>query len=166
MIKKLIVVLLLLSAILNAELFKQSNLGVGLIVGGGSVTTTKDGTQNYTIVGLNADYFVIDNLSVGIGYMSWFGSSPSLNQLTIPVTYYVPMNKKVRPYAGVFLRETFVSSGYKDYESYGGKVGAAMRLSPTSYVGVGLMAERYSSCSAWQEDCSSVYPEVIFAFSF
>jgi len=120
----------MLSGVLNAELFKKTNLGVGIVVGGGSVTTAKDGRQNYTIVGMNADYFIIDNLAVGIGYMGWFRASPSLNQLTFPATYYVPLYKKVRPYFGVFVRETFVSDGYDDYESYGGKVGVAITLSP------------------------------------
>jgi len=166
LIKKVLVALLLLSSMLNAQMFKKTNLGLGIAVGGGSVTTAKDGRQNYTILGVSADYFVMDNLSVGLGYMGWLGATPTLSQFTLPVTYYIPTDKKWRPYFGGFVRKTYVSDGYDDYESYGGKVGVAMTLSPNSYFGVGMISEHQSSCSNWQEDCSTVYPEMVFGFSF
>lgn len=141
-------------------------MGIGIGIGGGSFTTLQDGRQNYTILGISADYYVIDNLSVGIGYKGWFGGTPSLNQLAIPVTYYIPASKKVRPYVGVFVKKTFVSDGYDDFESYGGKLGVAIVMAPNSYVGIGYAAERYSSCGTWQDECSTSYPELVFAFSF
>ncbi len=166
MIGKIILTLLLLSSLLKAELFEQENLNVDVVIGGGTMTTTEDGTQSYAIVGLNADYFIVNNLAVGLGYMGWFGASPTLNQLTIPITYYVPLGAKFRPYFGAFLRETFVSDGYDDYESYGGKVGVAITLSRNSYMGIGWIQEYHSSCGDWQDECSSSYPEFVFALSF
>ncbi|WP_373002986.1 hypothetical protein [Sulfurimonas sp.] len=164
--KNILLALLLLSSVANAELFKKSNVGVGVAIGGGTVTTVRDGQQNYTILGVNADYFVIDNLSVGIGVMSWLGATPTLNQITVPVTYYMPLNEKLRPYVGAFVRKTYVSDGYEDFESYGGKLGVAMILSPNSYIGAGMISEHQSSCSNWQDSCSRTYPEFVFAFSF
>lgn len=166
MIKNISLALLLLSSVASAELFKKTNLGLGVTIGSGTVSTVRDGEQNYTIIGVNADYFFIDNLSVGLGFMSWMGAVPTLSQITVPVTYYVPVNKQLRPYIGAFARKTYVSDGYDDYESYGGKLGMAMVLSPNSYIGVGLISEYQSSCSEWQDNCSRTYPEFVFALSF
>ncbi len=165
MIKKIIVVaLLLLSSISHAELFQKGNLGLGVVVGGGSINVSRK-TQNYTIAGVSAEYFVIDDLSVGLGYVGWFGGTPSLNQVTIPVNYYVPLSKKFRPYVGGFVRQTFVSDGYDDYLSYGAKVGLAYTISKKAYIGVGWVNEFYDDSSIFK-DSSTSYPEVTFAFSF
>jgi len=164
LIKKVLLELLLLASVSHAELYSQGNIGLGIIVGSGS-STTREGTQNYTIAGVNADYFIIDDLSVGLGYMGWFGGTPTLNQITIPVTYYVPLNEKYRPYLGAFIRETFISDGYDDYESYGAKAGVAVSFSKKSYLGIGLVQEFYSS-GKYGNDTSNTYPEIVFAFSF
>lgn len=162
--KKVLSGLLLLAGISHAELFNQGNVGLGIIVGSGS-STTREGTQNYTIAGLSADYFIVDDLSVGLGYMGWFGGTPTLNQVTVPVTYYVPLEEKYRPYVGVFIRETYISDGYNDYESYGAKVGVAISFSKKSYLGIGIVQEFYGS-GKYGNDTSNTYPEIIFAFSF
>lgn len=164
MIKKVLLGLALISSVSHAEFFAKGNTGLGLIVGGGSLTVGRE-IQNYTIVGVSADYFVIDNLSVGLGYMGWFGGTPSLSQVTLPVTYYIPATKKLHPYGGLFLRETFVSDGYGDYESYGVRAGVAITLSSKSYLGVGMVQEYYGS-GRFQESSSYTYPEFVFSFSF
>lgn len=162
--KKVLLALLLVCNVAYAELFEKNRVGLGVIVGSGS-SVTRQGRQYYTIAGVSADYFIVDNLSVGFGYMGWFGATPTLNQITIPVTYYVPLDKKIRPYVGVFVRETFISDGYDDYESYGAKVGVAIALSKESYLGFGVVQEFYSN-DKYANESSNTYPEVIFAFSF
>ncbi|WP_321779269.1 hypothetical protein [Sulfurimonas sp.] len=164
MIKNIIVSLILLSSISHAELFEKGNLGLGVIVGGGSINVNRK-TQNYTIAGVSAEYFVMNDLSVGFGYVGWFGATPSLNQITLPVNYYVPLSEKFRPYVGAFVRETFVSDGYDDYFSYGAKVGLAYTISKKSYIGVAWVNEFYDNSSIFK-DSSTSYPEVTFAFSF
>jgi len=62
LIKRILFALLLLSSLLNAELFKKTNFGLGVTLGGGSLSTIENGTQTYTILGISTDYFVIDNL--------------------------------------------------------------------------------------------------------
>ena len=166
MIKRILFILILFSGILSAESFKKSSLGIGVTVGGGSISTVQNGTQNYTILGVSADYFVMDDLAVGIGYRGWFGGTPTLNEFTIPLTYYIPVNQKVRPYIGAFVRETIVSDGYDNYESYGARVGVAISVVKNSYIGIGWITERQLSCAKWQDDCTSSYPEVVFALSF
>ncbi|OIP54976.1 MAG: hypothetical protein AUK54_05010 [Helicobacteraceae bacterium CG2_30_36_10] len=162
--KKLLLGLLLLGGVSHAELFQQGNVGMGIIVGNGS-SLTREGTQNYTIVGVSADYFIVDDLSVGLGYMGWFGGTPTLNQVTLPITYYIPLDEKFRPYLGAFMRETYISEGYDDYESYGAKAGVAISFSKKSYLGIGVVQEFYGS-GKYGDESSSTYPEIIFAFSF
>ncbi|WP_294960664.1 hypothetical protein [Sulfurimonas sp.] len=166
MIKKIILALLVLSSVANAELFKSSNVSLGLSIGNGNLTTVEDGEQNYTILGFSAEYFVQDNLSVSLGVMSWLGATPTLKQVTTTATYYVPLDQEFRPYFGGFARQTYVSDGYEDYESYGGRLGIAMILSPNSYVSFGVVSEHQSSCAEWQDSCSSTYPELVFGASF
>ena len=164
MIKKVLQGLLLLSSVGHAELFQKNNLGVGVALGGGSITIGRE-VQDYFIFGASTEYFVIDNLSVGVGYLGWFGGTPTLNQITVPINYYIPLETKLRPYMGVFYRETFVSDGYNNYSSYGAKVGVAYSFSKSAYIGFAMVNEQYGSNSLYR-DSSSSYPEITFAFSF
>ena len=163
MIKRILWSLALIASVVNADFFVKGNTSVGIVLGSSSVSYGRY-TQNYTILGVSADYFVIDNLSVGVGYRGWFGGTPSRNQITVPATYYIPVSKKFRPYAGAFVRKTFVSDGFSDYESYGMRGGVTMVLSRNSYMGVGVIKEQYSG--GVFEDSSVTYPEFIFALSF
>ena len=173
MIKRVIIILVLVSTILNAELFKKRDFSVGVVVGRSYLNTTISyETQNYTTLGLSVNYFFIDNLSTGIEYKGWFGGIPTLNQFTLPITYYIsieryiPSFKKVRPYIGVFIRETLVSDGYNNYTSYAAKAGLALIMTPNMYISAGWIKENYVSCPKWQDKCSSGYPEVVFSLSF
>jgi len=154
----------LLSSICSADLFQEGNVGLGIVVGSGTATTS-EGTQNYTLAGVGVDYFIVDDMSVGLGYMGWFGASPSLNQVTVSSTYYLPADEKYHPYFGAFLRETFMSSGYEDYESYGAKVGLAVAFSKKSYLAIGIVQEFYAN-THYGDESSTTYPEIVFAFSF
>lgn len=162
--KKLIFLLLISLASLNADRFSQGDVGIGILVGGGSLSTNY-GVKNYTILGASADYFVIDDLSVGIGYTGWFGSSPTISQLTIPLNYYIPLDKKLRPYIGTFYRYTFIGKPYEDYSSFGAKAGVSMQVSKKAYLGAGWVQEYYDNCSNFK-DCSAGYLEVSLIFSF
>ena len=114
---KTVIATLLLSLSLYGGSFSAGNVGLGLSVGSGSVSYTR-GTQSYFIAGVGADYFVIDGLAIGVGYRGWFGGTPTINQATIPVTYYIPTGKRFRPYAGAFYRYTaFSDDTYNNYNS-------------------------------------------------
>jgi len=164
LIKKFILGLLLVSSVAQAELFQKDTLGIGVALGSGSLTVGRT-TEDYFLLGASAEYFVMDNLSVGLGVLSWIGGTPTLNQFTLPLTYYMPLSERFRPYAGVFFRETLVSDGYDNYSSYGAKLGLAYILSRNSYIGFAMVSEKYGSNSLY-EDSSSTYPEITFAFSF
>jgi hypothetical protein len=118
-----------------------------------------------SILGVNADFFVAENLSIGLGYRGWFGGDPTINQGTIPVTYYIPTNSKFRPYLGAFYRYTYIADDrFDNYSSVGGRAGLAITFQ-NGYVGFGWAQEYYLDSDS-QSDSSSGYPEVVLGFSF
>jgi len=162
LIKKIILALVIMSSIVNADVFDKGRSSVGVVAGAGSY-----GHDTYTIIGVSYDYYVMDGLSIGAGYRGWFGGSPTLNQLTIASSYYIPLSQKFRPYIGAFVRETFVDYdkfGNENYESYGGRAGLAIVMSPTSYVSLGYVYEKYGN-GIFGDDSSS-YPELVFSLAF
>lgn len=123
--------------------------------------------NNYTVIGVNVSYFLIDNLSTGLGYQTWLGEDPSINQVTLPLTYHVPIEGMLRPYVGAFYSHTFMGEDkhyeYNDYDSYGGRVGVTMQTSPNSYVSFGWVQEVYDD---GVDKESRGYPQVSAGFSF
>lgn len=163
--KKIFLLLTLLFSLLQADLFVQGNKTVGISLGSGSVNYGwPRGSEYYTILGVSGDYFIVDDLSVGLAYRHWFGT-PSIDEVTLPVTYYLPLDANMRPYAGLFYRRVFMGSGYDDGDVYGGRAGVTIKVSPRSYLGVGWVQEYWDGCSD-RSDCSSGYPEAVFSFSF
>lgn len=162
--KKMLAVLLFLIVSLQASEFEQGSLGLGISLGVGSMEVGNE-TQQYTLAGGNVDYFVMDDLSVGFRYLGWFGGTPSLNEVSLPVNYYYPYSKSFRPFGGMFVKQTFASDGYSDYSSYGVRVGGLMNFSKRAYLRIGIVEENYSDC-AWHKECSITYPEAVFLFAF
>ena len=165
---KIVSVLLLLSTLAFANPFGAGNRAIGITVGSGSVSYSVgpfSTVENYYILGVNADFFVAENLSVGLGYRGWFGGDPTINQGTIPVTYYIPTNSKFRPYLGAFYRYTYIADDrYDNYSSAGGRAGLAITFQ-NGYVGFGWAQEYYLDSDSLS-DSTSGYPEVVLGFSF
>ena len=165
--KKIILSLAIMASVVNADVFEKGRSSVGIVAG----TSYSYGNQ-YTIVGVSYDYYVMDGLSVGAGYRGWFGGDPSINQLTVASSYYIPLSKRFRPYVGAFIRETFVNHdsaiiGDRNYESYGARGGIAVTMSPNSYMSFGYAYEEYGSCTKYIDaECSSSYPELVFSLAF
>jgi hypothetical protein len=162
--KKILLVISVMASVAWADFFVKGNTGVGITVGSGSVQSGRQ-TKNYLIAGLNGEYFVLDRLSVGLGYVGWFGEEPRYDQVTFPVTYYYNVSRGYSIYGGVFGRYTMVSDVYDDYSSYGVRGGITYSISKKGYVGIGLVQEYYDECS-WRKECSQTSPEFIFAFMF
>lgn len=148
-----------MASVVNADLFEKGDSAFGVVVGSGY-----SGDESYMILGVSGDYFVINGLSVGLGYRGWFGGDPTQNQLTVSTNYYIPLNQKFRPYLGAFFRETFIED-YDDRSSYGGRAGLAVTMSGNTYISVGWAYEEYSDCPKFLE-CSTNYPEVVFSLAF
>ena len=161
MIKLSLLALLFFATLSHADFFEKGNSSLGVVLGAGS-----SNNESYTVAGVSADYFIADGLSIGAGYRGWFGIDPTLNQLTVSSSYYLPIAKKFHPYIGGFARETFVS-GSEDYKSYGTRAGLAVSMSKNSYMSFGYIYEKYANCTeSLLTECSSSYPELVLSLSF
>ncbi|MCK5854127.1 MAG: hypothetical protein KAG56_02820 [Sulfurovaceae bacterium] len=162
---KRVTMALLLSASLASAggMFSIGHKNFGFTVGQDSAYG-----NNYSVLGLNAHYFVADNISVGASYSLWLGDNPTISQLTVPITYHIPLSMPFRPYVGAFYSHTFMGDNghgveYDDYDSYGGRVGMSMITSPNSYVSFGWVQEVYDDGINKE---SRGYPEVSGGISF
>lgn len=166
MMKRTVATLMLIAGISQAASFQQGSKGLGLSLGSGTVAYTYRDNQHYWILGLYGSYFLLDGLEAGVGYRGWFGATPVIHQATLPVTYYLPVNQKFRPYGGLFYRYTFINDPQEDnYSSAGVRAGVAITMTRNSYAGIGWVQEYYRNCDQ-RSDCTSGYPEVLVSFSF
>ena len=138
-------VLFLFSACLQADMFSQGSKSIGVKLGSASI-----GNENYTIAGLSGNYFVIDSLSVGLGYEKWFSGNPDIDKITAESTYFIQANENIRPYAGVLYRRILISGSdrfgrsFDDANSYGGRVGLAV-VQDNLLLSAGVVYEKYDS---------------------
>ena len=158
--KRLLVTLLLSASAIHADgVFSIGHKNFGFSIGQQSAYG-----HDYTVIGASVNYMVADNISAGLAYQTWLGDDPSINQITLPVTYHVPLEAPYRPYVGAFYSHTFMGDDgryvYEDYDSYGYRLGAAFNTSETSYAAVGMVHEFYSTGG------DNIYPEVLFGMSF
>ncbi|WP_457745314.1 hypothetical protein [Sulfurimonas sp.] len=162
MIRKYFLALLLVlyfTGTLNADVFVKNSSNVGVSVGAASSYG-----QNYLLVGISASYFFINNLSVDVYYRGWFNATPTQHELSIGSNYYVTTSKKIRPYFGLFTRQTIVT-GYSSYSSIGARGGIALINTKNTYTSFGYAIEKYINCPGKLE-CSNSYPEIVFGISF
>ena len=155
---------------LIANPFGEGNSAIGVTVGSGSVSYTTGGfrgayIEDYYIFGFSAEYYVFENIALGLGYRGWFGGTPVIHQGSIPLTYYIPTDSKFRPYIGGLYRYTYLDDTlYDSYSSIGARAGLAILMN-NGYAGFGWVQE-YRLDSTNLSDDSSGYPEVVIGFSF
>lgn len=151
---------LLFSTLIYAEdPFSSGKKNFGVTVG-----TDNSFGNNYTVVGANVNYFIVDNLSIGASYNAFLGNSPSINEVTVPVTYHVPIEgTSYRPYVGAFYNQTFIDDPYNDYNILGGRVGISLQTSMNSFMSLGWVQE-FSTSDKNQK--KKGYPEISAGFSF
>ncbi len=142
-----------------SDMFSQENISIGVKLGSASV-----GNRDYTILGVSGSYFILDDLSIGIGYEKWFSGTPSIHKLTVESTYYIPISESVRPYAGVLYRRIFISDSYGDVNAYGYRGGVAF-VKGRLLISAGIVQERYES-SRRVLDSTETYGEVTVGISF
>jgi hypothetical protein len=160
--KKFLLATLLSGSIYAGGMFSVGHKNVSVTAG----TDTAYG-NTYTVIGLNAHYFVVDNISVGLSYTTWLGNDPSINQFNVPITYHIPIAEPYRPYIGGFYSRTLRGEAnghdYGDYDSYGGRVGVTMQTGDGAYVSMGWVQEVTES---GDNVSSRGYPEVSAGISF
>jgi len=146
------------SSLGTSKAFSKSNVSLGILLGSSSI-----GTQNYTVAGVSINYFIIDDLSVGLGYESWFNGNPSIQKLTLESTYYIPASEEVRPYIGGLYRRVLIS-GLPDVNAYGYRAGVAF-IKDNILVSVGMVQEKYETQGNLSSDTQS-YAEIVFGIGF
>ena len=121
--------------------------------------------HSYFLAGVGVGYYVLDGLEVGLDGTHWFGDDPSISMLSPQVRYVaVPLRWPVLPYVGGFYTHYFIGSPFEDFDTIGARVGLLYHQGGGLVVGIGGIAERIiSDCN---EDCTSIYPELSFGFSF
>jgi hypothetical protein len=138
----------------------QKNFGFG-------ISSSRGFGNNYTVVGANFNYFVLESLSAGIGYNGWFGHDPKIHEVTIPVTYYYTFTPQYHPYIGGLYRHTFIgdSDSYntEDYDVYGARIGLAITMGGNTYMQLGWVQEHRTH---GDESDDEGYPEVSMGFVF
>ncbi len=158
---KKIILLLLTSSAIYAEggVFSVGSKNVGFTLG-----TDNSFGNNYTVLGATVNYFIVDNLSLGASYQAFLGGTPDINQVTVPVTYHLPLeNTTYRPYLGAFYNRTFMEKPYNDYDIYGGRAGLSVQTSQNSFMSFGWVQE-FSNTG--NDNDNRGYPEFTGGFSF
>ncbi len=162
--KKFLLGLFLVSSLMG-DMFSQGSTSIGVKLGGASI-----GNEDYTIVGLSGNYFVINDLSVGLGYEKWFSGDPDIDKVTIESTYFIPVSKQFRPYLGLLARRIFISGedrlgrSFNDTNAYGYRAGVAF-VQDRLLISAGIVQEKYDTSEGIFND-TETYLEVVVGFTF
>ena len=122
--------------------------------------------ETYVVVGLGAQYYVVDGLNLGLHWEYWTGSDPKMSKLTPSVQYVFHKMNPVKPYVGAFYRRTYLER-LEDLDSFGARAGVYLQAGRNSYIGAGLVYESYVDCeTATYRKCDSTYGEISFTIAF
>jgi hypothetical protein len=149
----------------DAGPFREGSGRMTLLIGGG--TAYENNIQyNYTILGVGAGYYVVDGLEVGLDVEDWLGNGPRIYRVSPELHYVFYAIDPIKPYAGVFYRRNFIE-GHDDVNSVGFRAGGLFLMSKRSYLGAGVVYDKYLNCSDSPfSSCSDTYPEIIVAVTF
>lgn len=157
--KIILAIVFLISNLLAQSPFSQGNKHVSFSLG-----SSNNFNKNYMVAGVNVNYFILDNLSLGSNYKGYFGASPSIHQITVPVTYHIPLeNTTYKPYLGAFFNHTFLDREFNDYNIYGGRAGFSIQTSINSFISLGWVQEFGNSGDNIK---NQGYPEISAGLSF
>ena len=148
----------LTSFLANSASLTAGSKGIGIKLGGASI-----GAENYTIAGLSAHFFVVDNLSAGAAYEYWFSGKPEVSKATLESTYFIPASEQIKPYVGLLYSHYFIGDN-SDLDAYGYRAGIAYIKSPL-ILSAGFRQEQYGSERAIFSD-NDITAEFLIGYSF
>ena len=120
--------------------------------------------EHYLVLGSGVGVYAVDGLEVGLNGALWLLGDPLLFTITPQVKYvmhYVPV---VKPYLGTFFRHYVVDAAIDNFSSVGMRIGVLLPVRG-AFLGLGAVLERRLSCDGRRGTCSTLYPELSFAFS-
>jgi len=130
----LILSLILGSSLLSASPFDQGRVGVGVEFGTGEIQSSEvnnrqydvENSYNYSMIGLSAEIFPASGLSIGLSARKWFNAKPETYDMSIPITYYVPISHNgLVPYVGGVYRYHYNVGVENHLNVLGGRLGFA-----------------------------------------
>jgi hypothetical protein len=164
--------LLLLAVSLPQRGFADAGVAAGASFGQGRASLSVFGgsgsafSQSYFVLGVGANYYVIQGLGLGLNFESWLGNTPGIYKLTPNVQYVFTLIPSVQPYVGVFYRRVFID-GLSDLNSVGTRAGAYLPIGSNTHFGLGGVYEKYLDCNeSSYHSCDDIYPEISFTVSF
>lgn len=144
-----------------ADPYQQGNIRNWLSLG-------KSGAfdNEYFLLGFGVGFFVIDYLELGVEGQYWLGETPAIQKIGLQSQYILPVNFPLKPYAGIFYRNTTVS-GKKDMHSNGFRAGLYYNPGPSFILGLGVVHENYLTGDKSEHDeYDRTYPEFVISGTF
>lgn len=122
--------------------------------------------NEYYLLGFGVGFFPIDYLELGVEGEYWLGGTPGIQKIGLQTQYILPVNSPVKPYAGVFYRNTIVS-GIKDMYSNGFRAGLYYNPGLSSILGLGVVYENYlTGDESEQDEYDKIYLEFTISGTF
>lgn len=159
--------LLLLAGALAPPAQADLSARKGLFAGGGvrgsvSAGWVSTAGDDYLQVGGGLGYNLRDGVTVGLDYGAWLVGEPTVQKLTPWASYTFWQVPRIKPYAGVFLRQNWVD-GRDDFRDLGARAGVFLPRG-RAQLGVGVVYEYRLDDGFVERD--RFYPEVHLAFGF
>lgn len=140
-----------------ADAFARGQARASVIAGSGRAFD-----EDYLVIGAGLAYYPVDGLELGVDGEAWTGGDPSVYKLS-PQLRYVFGRGSIRPYAGAFYRYTDIE-GQDGLQSFGGRAGFYLSLGGGTYLGLGLVQERYLDCDEdVYRSCEEGYAEAVLS---
>ena len=128
--------------------------------GGLGVQVSEGGS--YVVVSIGAGYFVAKGLELSFTTAAWLAHDPFVATFTPGTRYVFWQVPEIHPYIGGFYRYWYIGQDFDDQQSVGGRLGITT-VQRNFAISGGVVYERViTDCF----DCSSIYPEMSFWFSF
>jgi len=145
----------------SADPYQQGNIRNRLSLGGSEAFDNE-----YFILGFGVGFFPIDYLELGVEGEYWVGATPSISKIGLQTQYILPLDSSVKPYAGLFWRDTLVSS-VKDMYSNGFRAGLYYNPGQDLILGLGVVYENYYTGDEFvKDDYWKTYPELTISGTF
>jgi hypothetical protein len=147
----------------QAQSFARGTTSLALMLGAGEQLQ-----RNYTVVSGRMGYYFVEDVEASVALDAWFGNDPKIYKLTPELRYVYSAPRNVKPYVAGFVARSFYKGGaVADTDSYGARVGAYFPLSRRSFLGLGLVHERFMNCDARvYGDCRQTFSELSLHFVF
>ena len=123
--------------------------------------------QTYLMLGVGVGYFISNGLQAGLDFEGWFLNDPQTYKLSPRLDYVGWRMPRIKPYGGVFYRYNWITGGFDDLNSFGGRAGAFYKGGAGGMAGAGVVYERYTNCDdKIYHSCNVYYPEFFVTKSF